>query len=102
MRIIDADKLKRTMAFTDAECLYDGNGKYLTEVIQFIQDKIDEQPTITIEPNIIHACWERVNPMIDTIECSYCGYQEQSMELATPYCGWCGAIMDNFETAEDW
>lgn len=37
--------------------------------------------------------WQSVNPFVDTIQCSVCGYQLQSEELKTPYCAWCGAKM---------
>lgn len=71
MRLIDADKLKRTIAFTDAECLYDNNGKYLTEVIQLIQDKIDEQPTLETEE-------KNINNLVNTTytEAYNIGYDE--------------------------
>ena len=50
----------------------------------------------------IFAKWQGVSPLVDSIECSNCGYQVQSVELITPYCPWCGAKMENFEMAEDW
>jgi predicted Zn-ribbon and HTH transcriptional regulator len=43
---------------------------------------------------VVHGHWQKVNPMVDTVECSECGYQLLSEELKTPYCAWCGAEMD--------
>jgi len=38
--------------------------------------------------------WIRVNPFVDTLECSECGWQVCTEELCTPYCPWCGAKME--------
>ena len=38
--------------------------------------------------------WIKQNPMVDTEECSECGYNILSPELETPYCPWCGAKME--------
>jgi len=43
---------------------------------------------------VVHARWQGVSPFVDTEECSNCRYNIQSEELETPYCPWCGAIMD--------
>lgn len=37
--------------------------------------------------------WVKVNPSVDSVECSVCKYQLQSEELATPFCPWCGTKM---------
>lgn len=37
--------------------------------------------------------WVKQNPMVDTEECSECGYNIQGEELETPFCPWCGAGM---------
>ena len=47
----------------------------------------------TIDP-VKHGKWIGVSPMVDTEECSLCGFQIQSSELATPYCPWCGAQLE--------
>lgn len=91
MRPIDADKLKRTMAFTDAECLYDNNGKYLAEVIQLFQEKIDGQPTIEATP-IITAKWEQA---YNGYVCSNCHSHFTINAMgAGEFCSKCGAKMD--------
>ena len=39
--------------------------------------------------------WIKVNPfLVDTFECSECGWQVCTEELLTPYCPWCGAKME--------
>lgn len=35
--------------------------------------------------------WSRVSPLVDTLECSACGYNIIGDEMKTPYCPWCGA-----------
>lgn len=96
MRPIDADKQKRTIAFTDAECLYDNNGKYLAEVIQLFQEKIDEQPTVEAEP-VKHGHW--VESEEGYFSCSNC-HNDAMVELyensqkLTLFCPHCGATMD--------
>lgn len=42
-----------------------------------------------------HGHWEGLSPMVDTLQCSECGYQILSEELMTPYCPWCGAKTDD-------
>lgn len=37
--------------------------------------------------------WVGVSPMVDTRQCSRCGYNIISEELETPYCPYCGAKM---------
>ena len=45
----------------------------------------------TIESERRKGKWVKQNPMVDTEECSECGYNIQSEELETPFCPWCGA-----------
>ena len=40
-----------------------------------------------------HGQWIKQNPMVDTEECSVCGYNIISEEMETPFCPWCGADM---------
>ena len=40
-----------------------------------------------------HGQWIKQNPMVDTEECSVCGYNIVSEEMETPFCPWCGADM---------
>ena len=99
-RLIDADALMK-------EALADGAYGYVSA------EQIDNAPTIglseqakrdiaTIIENEMdmrvvadrkHGKWIGVSPMVDTEECSLCGFQIQSSELETPYCPWCGARM---------
>ena len=50
---------------------------------------------------VIHADWIGVNPLSDTIECSSCGWEEISSELASRYCPDCGAKMDNWKEMQE-
>ena len=54
---------------------------------------IEELHAVDAVP-VVHARWQAVSPFVDTEECSNCRYNIQSEELETPYCPWCGAIMD--------
>lgn len=81
MRLIDADKLKIS---------YDGH------FVGVAKNDLDNAPTVEAEP-ITYGHWRKVNPMVDTVECSECGYQLLSEELETPHCAWCGAKMKNVE-----
>lgn len=60
------------------------------------QNALNEMPTEDVAP-VIHADWIGVNPLVDTIECSRCGYEWFTHEIATPYCPECGATMDNYK-----
>lgn len=44
-----------------------------------------------------YGTWIGVSPMVDSMQCSECGYQIQSEELETPYCPNCGARMEREE-----
>lgn len=37
--------------------------------------------------------WIKQSPMVDTEECSECGYNILEEEFETPFCPWCGAKM---------
>lgn len=45
------------------------------------------------EPDRRIGKWIMQNPMVDTEECSECGYNILSEEFETPFCPWCGADM---------
>jgi len=45
------------------------------------------------EPERQQGEWIGQNPMVDTEECSECGYNIIDEELETPFCPWCGADM---------
>ena len=49
---------------------------------------------------VVHGRWVKQNPLVDTEECSHCGYNIVSAELETPFCPWCGAAM-KMEGAEE-
>jgi len=44
--------------------------------------------------------WIKQNPMVDTEECSECGYNILDEEFETPFCPWCGARMMKGEEDE--
>lgn len=60
---------------------------------QDARDSLEQLPAEDAKP-VVHARWQGVSPFVDTEECSNCRYNIQSEELETPYCPWCGAIMD--------
>ena len=39
--------------------------------------------------------WIKSSPFTDTEECEHCGYNIVSSELETPFCPWCGYIMED-------
>ena len=41
--------------------------------------------------------WVKQSPLVDTEECSVCGYNIISEELETPFCPWCGSEMRGTE-----
>lgn len=59
---------------------------------KLIDSFLSEYPTVDATP-VIHARWQRVNPFVDTEECSNCRYNIPSDEFETPYCPWCNAKM---------
>jgi rubrerythrin len=86
MRLIDADALIAQWE-SDAEEMEELAIKLAT--YGAIND-VKRQPTI--EPRK-KGKWVKQNPMVDTEECSECGYNIQGEELETPFCPWCGADM---------
>ena len=60
--------------------------KYKT-ILDYVNATIEE----------IGAKWQFVNPEVDSVECSNCGYQIFSEELMSPFCPWCGKPMINFK-----
>lgn len=56
-------------------------------------------PSVEAVP-VVHGRWVKQNPLVDTEECSHCGYNIVSAELETPFCPWCGAAM-KMEGAEE-
>lgn len=86
-KLIDADKLKQHYAWWDNE------DKKIFDTI------IDLQPTVEAEP-VRHGHWtEKRNPMMYQLlpyvwVCDQCG---TAFYYKTPYCGECGAKMDEEE-----
>ena len=64
-----------------------------------LKEALDRVPTVEAVP-VVHGRWVKQNPLVDTEECSNCGYNIVSTELETPFCPWCGAAM-KMEGAED-
>lgn len=88
------DKL-RDLFLSALECDNDYKAKLLVDKwneeikrLQKIYDTMTSKATIAR-----HGQWININPMVDSVQCSNCGYQVQSIELTTPYCPWCGAKM---------
>ena len=74
-KYIDADALKELFADSAALC-----------------NDIDEFPAADVRENR-HGRWIKQNPLVDTEECSLCGYNVIDEEFETPFCPWCGADM---------
>ena len=49
----------------------------------------------------VHGQWIKQNPMVDTEECSVCGYNILDEELETPFCPWCGSDMRGEDNMDD-
>lgn len=49
----------------------------------------------------VHGQWIKQNPMVDTEECSVCGYNILDEELETPFCPWCGSDMRDGDNMDD-
>ena len=88
-RYIDADEFGTWLA---NEYFTFGRIKEIPPVITAVH----RFPQADVVP-VIHAEWIGVNPLADTIECSHCGYEWFTCEIATPYCPECGATMDNYK-----
>lgn len=57
----------------------------------YMQGWADRERTAQLERK--KGRWIRQNPLVDTEECSECGYNIISKELETPFCPWCRADM---------
>ena len=55
--------------------------------------RIEKIPAADVQ-EIRHGRWTKQNPLVDTEECSLCGYNIIDEEFETPFCPWCGAQMD--------
>lgn len=85
-RTIDADLLLEKAWDADTRIGY-------VQVVD-VGDILDA-PTIELEQK--KGRWIKQNPMVDTEECSECGYNILGEEFETPFCPWCGAKMDEVE-----
>ena len=63
----------------------------LLELNKAITLRIKQLPSVQSERK--NGKWVKQNPLVDTEECSVCGYNIISEELETPFCPWCGADM---------
>ena len=87
-----ADLISRAAAI---RALASSDGDYFDAL-----DRFKKIPAVDAVP-VVHARWQGVSPFVDTEECSNCRYNIQSEELETPYCPWCGAIMDGERRNDD-
>lgn len=53
--------------------------------------RIEKMPSAQLERK--KGRWIKQHPMVDTEECSGCGYNILGEEFETPFCPWCGARM---------
>lgn len=99
-RLIDADKLMETIKVHHYPLVVKGLNS--TDYGMFtlgIQQAVDEQPTVEAEP-VRHGRWiKERNPMMYQLipyvwVCDQCG---TAFYYKTPYCGECGAKMDEEE-----
>ena len=65
-------------------------------IFERVKDGVPKIPTADVVP-VQHAKWQGVSPFVNSLECSYCRYCVMDEEFRTPYCPWCGAVMDNWE-----
>ena len=66
--------------------------EYATHDIAQAEENIRELPSADVRENR-RGEWVGINPFVDTLECSECGYNSLK-ELITPFCPWCGAEME--------
>ena len=52
------------------------------------------------EDHQVYGIWRSAGPLVDSMECSECGYQVCVKDLCTPFCPWCGVNMVNFKELE--
>lgn len=62
----------------------------------YLKDEVDRAAVQDVAP-VVHARWIKVNPFVDTEECSNCRYNILSVDFETNYCPDCGAKMDEVE-----
>lgn len=86
IRLVNADALLEKAWDADTRIGY-------VQVVD-VGDILDA-PTIEMEQR--KGKWIKQNPMVDTEECSECGYNILGEEFETPFCPWCGAKMDNYK-----
>lgn len=60
------------------------------KITRYIESEVPKPVELV---KVVHGKWVGVSPMVDSMECSECGYCIFSEELKTPYCPWCGARM---------
>lgn len=60
-------------------------------IIRLITEDLKSFPPA--EPERKKGEWIKQNPMVDTEECSECGYNILDEEFETPFCPYCGADM---------
>lgn len=53
------------------------------------------------EDHQVYGIWRSAGPLVDSMECSECGYQVCVKDLCTPFCPWCGVKMVNFKELEE-
>lgn len=53
------------------------------------------------EDHQVYGIWKSAGPLVDSMECSECGYQVCVKDLYTPFCPWCGVKMVNFKKLEE-
>lgn len=84
IRLVNADALLEKAWDADTRIGY-------VQVVD-VGDILDA-PTIEMEQK--KGKWVKQNPMVDTEECSECGYNILEEGFETPFCPWCGAKMDS-------
>jgi septal ring factor EnvC (AmiA/AmiB activator) len=91
-------ELESQAAFFDAEKLnYQENIEYRDERIKELEAQNAELVTkcIQLEAQMPkRGEWIGVNPMVDTEQCSLCGWNIPTYEFETNYCPYCGARME--------
>lgn len=68
-------------------------------VATFCEASLTAKKMPAIDP-VKHGRWIKQNPMVDTEECSECGYNIPEEDFRTPFCPWCGALMVEGENDE--
>lgn len=76
------------------ECNPYGNPTLDFESGKKVIEHLEHMPPIAAEP-VRRGRWVHVNPMVDTLMCSVCGYNILSEELISNFCPDCGAKMED-------